>query len=171
MPLTALLLLLAAAPEPAAAPAGNVVRAFSLSLGPSRGELYGLRLEGGGLHLGYGAAFATSEPGWTWGVGWGLALGRTRTPAGLAVTEVATDFALHLGAGPGRLGAGVELRRVDVERRTSTEEPLAGIYLDGIAFLSVDVVRSHGAAAFLEVRVQGIASVPVVGQVLAGVRL
>jgi hypothetical protein len=180
MPLSALLLAaVVAAPEPAAAPReqaaimpAGLVRATSIAAGPSLGSLYGLRLAGGGsLHVSYGETFDVAARGGTWGWDLGGGLGRSWTPAGLAVTDVAVDFALHMGWGPARLGAGAELRVLDVERKTSTDGALRDVRLDPIAFLSVDAFRVGRATAFLEARAYGIATLAWSAQVMAGVRL
>lgn len=171
MPLTALLLLLAAAPEPALPPSPTVLRAPSFSAGASTGSLYGLRLAGGGVHLAAGETYAWSDRSWTWGWNLGGGVGRAWTPAGLAVTDVAADFTLHVGGGPARLGAGAELRAIHVERRTSTADALLDVRFDPVAFLAVDVFRSGRTTAFLEARGYGLATLAWTMQVMAGVRL
>jgi hypothetical protein len=179
MPLSALFLLLAVAPEPAAAPPEQAaivptgfVRATSIAAGPSLGSLYGLRLSGGGgLHVSYGETFEVADRGWTWGWDLGGGFARAWTPAGLAVTDLAVDFAVRAGRGPARLGVGAEVRVLDVERVSNTGDALRDVRFDPIAFLSVDVLPIGRATAFLEARGYGIATLAWSAQLMAGVRL
>jgi hypothetical protein len=181
MPLTALLLAVLATPtaeEPASVPQEQPapivrysIRAYSLSVGASQGSLYGLRLLGAGLHASMGNRIAGPDPGSTWGWDLGLGLGRTSTPAGLAVTDVAVDLALHLGLGPVRVGAGAELRAIDMERATAGGGDMIDVRVDAVAFLSVDVFRfSGGTMAYLEARGYGLASLAWMAHLGAGVR-
>jgi hypothetical protein len=181
MPLTALLLAFLAAPaahEPVSAPMEQAapavpysLRAFSLSAGASQGSLYGLRLQGAGIHASVGERIAEPDRSWTWGWNLGLGLGRTSTPAGLAVTDVAVDLALHVGLDRIRLGAGAELRAIDMERKTNSGTELRDFRVDPIAFLSVDVYRfAGGNTAYLEARGYGLASLAWMAQLGVGVR-
>lgn len=186
MPLTALLVLLVAAPQPdagapertasaaepaaAAAAPEAVVRALSLSAGPSRGSLYGLRLAGAGIHLAYGPTFAWTDA-WTWGLQIGGAVARTWTPAGLAVTDVAYELAVHVGTRRARAGVGAEFRVIDVERVTETYGALRDYRIDPVAFLSVDALRLGRTAVFVEARGHGLASTAWMAQLTAGMRL
>ncbi len=179
MPLSALLLLLASgsgtaevapgepapvpAPQPAdpAADAGgppSAVRSATLSGGPIRGELFGLRLKGGGLRASLG--FTRTQPGSAWLtlVQLGLGVARLHTPEHLAVTDVALDTALGAGRGRLRGTVGVELRLLDVERVTGTRGELQDLRLDLAASLSMDAFRVRRTTVLLEARASGRSS-------------
>lgn len=177
MPLSALLLLIASAsgaaevvpgePAPAPQPADPAadaprppfaVRSATLSGGPLRGELFGLRLKGGGLRGSLG--FTRTQPGSAWLtlVQAGLGVARLHTPEHLAVTDVALDAALGAGRGRLRGTVGVELRLLDVERVTGTRGELQDLRLDLAASLSMDAFRIRRTTVLLEARASGRSS-------------